>query len=432
MSKTTVLAASTTSLHLSRTHSAMPDGGATLGLTSSKPSSSSSSSSSYSHGARAKTPLRARKILRTMDAGFERSRRKAEEEAQKEGKGKERASDCGEKETEQQRNIVEPAKEEANTVSTAPPLKRRPSSRPRQAYLAKLAAQQKDGEHDANGAEPSRDAHDVSAKASTSSTMRPPPVSLFSSRSKDQLTALTSKTALADSRNPITHSTTGHGTMHYNSSSTGHQVANRVGVATPSGAPEGWWATRTRKLRHQLLTDHAKQSDLFRGCKVYINGYTGESVGNKDLMRLITLHGGEVHFLPHGGTTHVISEMQLSAKKREEMLQLKAGRVKRFVRVEWVLDSIEAGKRKPEHLYSHGTETQRGIGEMMGGVTKPVKGMTPFVASAGQQAKLASSGAAATTVTPSSGLSAATGDWRKLGRKQAASIAKAPSRGCSG
>lgn len=36
-----------------------------------------------------------------------------------------------------------------------------------------------------------------------------------------------------------------------------------------------------------------------------------------------------------GGTTHIVSSMQLSAKKREEMIRLKAGRVKKFVKIEW-------------------------------------------------------------------------------------------------
>lgn len=53
-------------------------------------------------------------------------------------------------------------------------------------------------------------------------------------------------------------------------------------------------------------------------------------------MRLLVQHGAGVDYLPNGGTTHIVSEMELSAKKREEMLSMKRlGLVKRFVRVDW-------------------------------------------------------------------------------------------------
>lgn len=244
-----------------------------------------------------------------MDDGFEKTKRAAAEERGEEPKA---------------------------TAEDMQPAKRpRLSSRPRQAYLAKLADRQRDGEEPADddaGAAPDDQASSSSSSAPHAQQRPAPPVTLFSSSSKRQLTALTSKSALKDTRNPITHSAVGRGTMHYQSSSTGHQVQNRVSAAGPS--PEGWWATRTRKLGHQLRVE-GKETDLFRGCKVYINGYTGEDMGNKELMRILSLNGAEVHFLPRGDTTHIVSEMQLSAKKREEMLRLKAGRVKRFVKVEW-------------------------------------------------------------------------------------------------
>lgn len=129
-------------------------------------------------------------------------------------------------------------------------------------------------------------------------------------------------------------------------------MANRVTAAGP--ALDVGWATRTRKICEQLWADvkenpssesvagtrpaqkgSSTSATLFRSCSVYVNGYTGAQIGNKELMRLLTLHGAEVHMLLVGGTTHIVSSMQLSAKKREEMIRLKAGRVKKFVKIEW-------------------------------------------------------------------------------------------------
>lgn len=181
-----------------------------------------------------------------------------------------------------------------------------------------------------------------------------PSVPLFSAASKKQIVDLTSRDALRDGKNPITHSAVGRGTMHYVSSSTGHQVANRVSAAGP--APEGWWSTRMRKLKHQAEVEIATAkahganvsadcgsasrqayhtSTIFTGCMAYFNGYTGAGIGNKELQRLFALHGGTVHYLPNGSTTHIVSAMQLSAKKRQDMLHLQTRRVKKFVKVEW-------------------------------------------------------------------------------------------------
>lgn len=91
-------------------------------------------------------------------------------------------------------------------------------------------------------------------------------------------------------------------------------------------------------------------------------------------------------------------------------------------------DSIAIGKRRPEHLYSHGVETQRGIAEMMGEPqAKPSSSSsipTPFVASAGSKVTA--------TVASKPSLNPASSDWRALARKEAKAMAKAPTKGCSG
>lgn len=308
------------------------------------------------------------------------------------------------------------------------------SSRPRQAYLTSNSPNEAALTSNED-AEASKDSDAASASsASISSPELPrkipsvPRVPLFSSASKREIQSLTSRKALQDEKNPITHSTVGAGTLHYNSSSTGHQVANRVGVANDS-SPEGWWHTRMRKLRDQAASEE-KQSDLFKGLSIYINGYAGTKIGNKELQRLLSLNGAEVHYLPNGRTTHIVSEMALSAKKTQEMLQLKAGRVKKFVKVDWILDSLVAGKRRPEHPYAHAIPVQRGIAQLLGSnssgkATSPGVGSTsptlPLSSKDGSgSTKAAAAAAAGGGYDKTSKVSMPSQDWREAARSAAA------------
>lgn len=160
------------------------------------------------------------------------------------------------------------------------------------------------------------------------------------------------------------------------------------------------------KLKKQFNSE-GQETDIFKGISVYINGYVGTEIGNKELMRLLSLNGAVIHYLPNGSTTHIISAMPLSAKKRQEMLDKKAGRVKKFVKVEWALDSLEVKKRRPEHLYAHPIETQRGIADM-------------FLPSSGKPAKEA---AASPNATQAKSTVHST-DWREAARAAAAKSAR--------
>ncbi|CAO1614749.1 unnamed protein product [Sympodiomycopsis kandeliae] len=289
------------------------------------------------------------------------------------------------------------------------------SSRPRQSYLCSVEAQESKAEEDDEDEDAlrklCRQASD-NRSGDNSSNRSVPQVPLFSSSSKREIQRLTSKNSLQDEANPITHSTVGKGSMHYVTSSTGHQVQNRLTAGGPS-SDHGWWATRMAKLKDQFHSE-GKETEIFKGISTYINGYVGTSIGNKELIRLLSLNGATIHYLPNKSTTHIISSMPLSAKKRNEMLQLKSSRVKKFVKVEWVLDSIESGKRKAEHLYAHPIQTQKGIAE----VFLPTSNST---LSNKQDDK---SKAAVNPTSASSKL-----DWRQIARIQAANISKP--RGCS-
>ncbi|KDN52533.1 hypothetical protein K437DRAFT_220517 [Tilletiaria anomala UBC 951] len=177
---------------------------------------------------------------------------------------------------------------------------------------------------------------------------QPPPVALFSDSSAVQIRALTSKAGLCKASNPITHSDMYTRTQHYVSTSTGHQQSNRAG-----GSNEGsthWMKMRARKLQDQAA---AKQTNLFDGVVVYINGYTGSLITNQELIRLLQLHGAIVSYTPSSKVTHTISTMCLSGKKTQKELKRKVlKRVAKLVTPAWVLDSIERERRQPERKYA--------------------------------------------------------------------------------
>ncbi|PWN22440.1 hypothetical protein BCV69DRAFT_281434 [Microstroma glucosiphilum] len=438
------------SLGLSRSKSSTASSSSSSANASSSSSSSSSSSRAYAPPGppkagerRAKTPLRARKIINAMERGFERCRERQEEEKREKAKllsgsdDNEEATPCKADQSEKatvdiMESRVPPGKDQtrqADTVDDQRPAKmlkrcdsRRSysSSKPRQAYLTSASPEAPlTSDEDAEIVKDNDAASTSSSSSSSSETKRKissiPRVPLFSSASKREIQSLTSRKALQDEKNPITHSTVGAGTLHYNSSSTGHQVANRVGVANTS-SPEGWWHTRMRKLRDQAASEE-KQSDIFKGLSIYINGYAGTKIGNKELQRLLSLNGATVHYLPCGSTTHIVSEMTLSAKKTQEMLQLKAGRVKKFVKVDWILDSLLAGKRRPEHPYAHAIPVQRGIAQMLGSHSSG-KATTPGVA--GTSSSLSSSASSSGDGVKVSKTSIHLQDWREAARSAAA------------
>lgn len=373
-----------------------------LGLSNRRNATGSSSSN---EGRRLKTSMRARRIITTMDRGLhgaraesKRKRGSSDEECESRvDDGQAMVSPDGDDETDGGHAglTIGVTASKPTSLSTTDrsisPEKPTPLRKRKQLYLSSKAVE------DSTSAAEARE---------SSGTSRIPQVPLFSTASKRQLQSLTSKDSLKHTSNPITHSTVGATSMHYVTSSTGHQVQNRITAGGPS-SDHGWWATRMAKLKKQLVAE-SQQSDIFHGISIYINGYVGTEIGNKELMRLLALNGAAIHYLPNGSTTHIISAMPLSAKKRQEMLDKKMGRVKKFVKVEWALDSLEVGKRRPEHLYAHPIETQRGIADM-------------FLPVAAKPSSFATT--AKTTTTPT------IPDWREAARAAAATITKP--KGCS-
>ncbi|KAL9938658.1 hypothetical protein V8E36_002377 [Tilletia maclaganii] len=171
---------------------------------------------------------------------------------------------------------------------------------------------------------------------------------LYSSKATDEIRSLTSKKGMKSEDNPITHSRMGERTQHYQSSSTGHQVANHMMASFPV---TGWRDIRQAKMREQAAESSSK---IFQGVTAYLNGYQGEDQINLDITRKIQENGGKVNYLYSKSLcTHIISSRALSAKKNQEWLieKRKSATIAKLVRPEWVYDSIAAGKRLAETKY---------------------------------------------------------------------------------
>ncbi|KAF0762131.1 hypothetical protein AaE_003348 [Aphanomyces astaci] len=107
---------------------------------------------------------------------------------------------------------------------------------------------------------------------------------------------------------------------------------------------------RSSSSFHERKADkeNACVSTLFQGCNFYFNGRTG-NVSSYYLIKMAKAHGAGTSIM-HRKTrvTHVIAT-NLSGSKTEAVL--KAGGRVHCVHPQWILDSIEKGKRQPEAKY---------------------------------------------------------------------------------
>ncbi|KAI0071082.1 hypothetical protein K474DRAFT_1669400 [Panus rudis PR-1116 ss-1] len=152
---------------------------------------------------------------------------------------------------------------------------------------------------------------------------------------------------LADESNPITHSDIYSRSDYVTSAATGHQRGEGHGPRKP------YEDSRRAKLKAQLpekADNSDTQTGLFFNIKIYIDGYLANTT-DIEMKRVVTLAGGQVLYSP-SGATHILTSQQLSGSKTHKLLTTKSKTKPHVVRPEWVTDSIEAGKRLPERLYS--------------------------------------------------------------------------------
>ncbi|KAK6753553.1 hypothetical protein RB195_012880 [Necator americanus] len=94
------------------------------------------------------------------------------------------------------------------------------------------------------------------------------------------------------------------------------------------------------KLRYQvnvLGRPHLTASKIFEGISIFVNGHTEPTA--LELRQLIQLHGGEYHCYYEYGTTSFVIASSLATTKVSKTRQNE-----KFVRPDWIVDSIAAGK----------------------------------------------------------------------------------------
>ena len=111
-----------------------------------------------------------------------------------------------------------------------------------------------------------------------------------------------------------------------------------------------YMANKIQKLNESLNQRPVEErlSDIFHRCSFFVNGDTTPSIG--EIQRLVVLHGGLFHSYQLLHTTHIICD-RFAASKTEKLRKGIGVGDRFYVTVAWLLDSIQAKKRLPEHLY---------------------------------------------------------------------------------
>lgn len=116
---------------------------------------------------------------------------------------------------------------------------------------------------------------------------------------------------------------------------------------------------------------------IFTGLTIYLNGSTAPLVSDHRLKALFVSHGGSVCLgLARRSVTHVIlGETGLAAGKIQKEVRRVGGESVRYVTAKWVIDSVEAGKRKSDGLYfpkglGIGGSRQRTVPDMFANLKK--------------------------------------------------------------
>ncbi|GLB33950.1 putative BRCT domain, a BRCA1 C-terminus domain contaning protein [Lyophyllum shimeji] len=150
---------------------------------------------------------------------------------------------------------------------------------------------------------------------------------------------------LGDESNPITHSDIYERSDHVVSLSTGHQVNEGVRDR------RSYLEDRARKLVVQReMKASSGASQVLSNVRVWIDGYL-ENTTDIEIKRIVIRAGGQV--LPTAsGCTHILTSQPLSGSKTHRLLTAKTRNKIHVVKPEWVFDSIEAGRRRPEREYA--------------------------------------------------------------------------------
>jgi len=150
---------------------------------------------------------------------------------------------------------------------------------------------------------------------------------------------------LSDESNPITHSDIYDRSDHVVSLASGHQRSERR-----RGIRTGYFEDRTKNLTEQR-EELPPEATVLNGIRIYINGYLSDTT-DIEMKRIATQAGGKVLHTSAGATHVITSHDSLNASATHKFLTTKSKKNMYVVKPEWVIDSIKAGKRRPERDYA--------------------------------------------------------------------------------
>ncbi|KAF2068951.1 hypothetical protein CYY_009730 [Polysphondylium violaceum] len=133
-------------------------------------------------------------------------------------------------------------------------------------------------------------------------------------------------------------------------------VTNSTATTSTSISALSFFKDRLTKNEKRINQQfQSKSSDLFKGLRIYFDGYT-DQVSLIHLKKLVILHGGtHSHWFSPTSCTHIIGTC-MSLTKYEQVIKRnlpKSSRIKKihYVHPDWILDSCKFEKLQPEVNY---------------------------------------------------------------------------------
>ncbi|EEB96322.1 hypothetical protein MPER_04562, partial [Moniliophthora perniciosa FA553] len=107
-----------------------------------------------------------------------------------------------------------------------------------------------------------------------------------------------------------------------------------------------------RKLAVQSTTSYINKDSkgVLHNVRANIDGFL-DNTTDIEMKRIVIEAGGQI-LATASGATHILTSQPLSGSKTHKILTKKARIHVHVVRPQWIFDSIEAGKRRPEREYT--------------------------------------------------------------------------------
>ncbi len=121
-----------------------------------------------------------------------------------------------------------------------------------------------------------------------------------------------------------------------------------------------------------------QEKPIFAGLTIYLNGSTAPMIGDHKLKQLLASHGANISIaLGRRSVTHVILGKHndgrgdgagggLAGSKIQKEISRVGGKGVKFVGVEWVIESVKAGKRLGEARFETLSTAPRGVSSVYG------------------------------------------------------------------